>query len=324
MQNPYLDIARVRAALRTLELRPSRAMGQNFLADAAALQTIVDAAELSESDTVIEVGPGLGVLTWELVRRAGAVITVELDKRLADRLREEFAAANNLSIIQSDVLHTTPEELLKDEGRRLKTEGSTPNVADDNADAESSAPIHPSAFSLQPYKVVANLPYSITSPALRHFLEAPRKPTLMTVLVQREVAERIAAKPGDLSVLAHAVQLYAVPEVVAIVPPESFVPPPAVSSAVLRLRVRERPAVDVDNPEALMRVIKAGFLHARKQLGNALPSGLAAMGMRTEKERVLDALAAADVEPSRRAETVTLEEWAMVYRALGGNSRTVS
>jgi 16S rRNA (adenine1518-N6/adenine1519-N6)-dimethyltransferase len=323
MHNPYLDTGRIRAALRTLELRPSRAMGQNFLADPAALQTIVDAAELAPSDTVVEVGPGLGVLTWELVRRAGAVIAVELDKRLAERLREEFASATNLTIVQSDVLRVAPVELLNAERARLNAEARPTGNPPGASAAGAEAAIQPSAFSLQPYKVVANLPYAITSPALRHFLEARHKPTAMTVLVQREVAERIAAAPGDLSVLAHAVQLYAVPEVVALVLPESFVPPPAVSSAVLRLRVRERPAVDVDDPEALIRVIKAGFLHARKQLGNALPSGLAAMGMRTEKERVLDALASAGVEPSRRAETVTLEEWAAVYRGLGGGSGAV-
>ncbi|MEN9936653.1 MAG: hypothetical protein RLZZ387_3232 [Chloroflexota bacterium] len=308
MENPYLDIARVRAALRSLELRPSRGMGQNFLTDRAALDAIVAAGEIAPSDTVVEVGPGLGVLTWELVRRAGRVVAVELDKRLAERLGQEFAAAPNLTIVQSDVLRVTPGELLKAEG------GSGDDVA--SAPAGVTADVQPSAFGPQPYKVVANLPYAITSPVLRHFLEAAVKPVMMTVLVQREVAERIAAGPGDLSVLAHGVQLYAAPEVVARVPPESFVPAPAVESAVLRLRVRERPPVDVEDPEALMRVIKAGFLHARKQLGNALPSGLAAMGMRVEKERVLAALAAAGIEPTRRAETVTLAEWAGVYRVL--------
>lgn len=293
MPNPYLDISRVRAALRAMELRPSRGMGQNFLVDRDALETIVSAAELTPDDTALEVGPGLGVLTWELVRRAGRVVAVELDLRLAERLREEFAAQPNLTIVQSDALRVTPGDLL--------------------AAAAGSGEGLPSPVA---YKVVANLPYAITSPVLRHFLEAERKPSTITVLVQREVAERIAAGPGDLSVLAHAVQLYAAPEVVALVPPESFVPAPAVESAVLRLRVRERPAVDVPDPEALMRLVKAGFLHARKQLGNALPGGLAAMGMRAEKARVLAALAAAGVDPTRRAETVTIQEWADVYRVL--------
>jgi 16S rRNA (adenine1518-N6/adenine1519-N6)-dimethyltransferase len=281
--NPYLDSSRVRAALRAMELRPSREMGQNFLTDSAALAMIVGAAELSAGDTAVEVGPGLGVLTWELVRRAGRVVAVELDSRLAERLQSEFGELGNLTVVQGDILRLTPEDLLNHE---------------------------------QPYKVVANLPYAITSPALRHFLEAGHKPETMTVLVQKEVAERIAAGPGDLSVLAHAVQIYAEPRVVGVVRASSFVPTPAVDSAVLHLRVRERPAVDIDSPEALLRVVKAGFLHARKQLGNALPSGLAAMGMRREKAKVLSALASAGVEPIRRAETVTLAEWATVYRSL--------
>jgi 16S rRNA (adenine1518-N6/adenine1519-N6)-dimethyltransferase len=165
------------------------------------------------------------------------------------------------------------------------------------------------------YKVVANLPYAITSAALRHFLEAERKASLIVVLVQWEVAERIAAGPGDLSVLAHSVQIYAEPEILMRVPASSFVPAPAVDSAVLRLRMRPQPAVDVDI-DALMRLIKAGFLQARKKLSNALPSGLAAMGLRIAKDRAVAALESAGVDPNRRAETVTLEEWVRVYRAL--------
>ena len=295
MDNPYLNPSRVRAALRSLDLRPSRGMGQNFLADPDALETIVAAADLSPADTVVEVGPGLGVLTWELVRRAGAVAAVELDLRLADRLRQELAAVPNLAIVQGDILTLPPDAILE----------ALPDAA-----RAGQAPGAPR------YKVVANLPYAITSPVLRHFLEARLRPELMVVLVQWEVAQRIAARPGDLSVLAHAVQLYAEPEVVARIPAESFVPAPAVALAVLRLRVRERPPVDVDEPEALMRVIKAGFLHARKQLGNSLPGGLAAMGIPADKPRALAALAAAGITPTRRAETVTLEEWAAVYRSL--------
>jgi 16S rRNA (adenine1518-N6/adenine1519-N6)-dimethyltransferase len=134
--------------------------------------------------------------------------------------------------------------------------------------------------------------------------------------VQWEVAQRIAARQGDLSVLAHAIQLYAEPEVIARVPSESFYPAPAVDSAILRLRVRPHPAVDVDDIEQLMRVIKAGFLHARKTLANALPGGLASIGRPTTRPEALAALAAAGVDPQRRAETLTLAEWAAVYQAL--------
>jgi 16S rRNA (adenine1518-N6/adenine1519-N6)-dimethyltransferase len=304
MENPYITPARVRAALRALELRPTRGMGQNFLIDSDALATIVDAAELTSDTTVIEVGPGLGVLTWELLNHAGHVVAVELDRRLAARLAEEFPEHPKLSIVQSDVLNVTPEQILGDGGWGL---------GDGNKLSASQLPSpipHP-----PPYKVVANLPYAITSAALRHFLEAAHKPELMVVLVQWEVAERIAASPGDLSVLAHSVQIYAEPEILARVPASSFWPAPAVDSAVLRLRMRPKPAVDVDIT-ALLRLIKAGFLQARKKLSNALPTGLAAMGVRIDKLHAIAALEAAGVDPNRRAETVTLEEWVRVYQQI--------
>jgi 16S rRNA (adenine1518-N6/adenine1519-N6)-dimethyltransferase len=307
MVNPYLDPQRVRATLRALELRPTRGMGQNFLIDGRALDTIVGAAELSTVDTAVEVGPGLGVLTWELVRRAGITIAVELDKRLAARLQDEFPDAS-LRIVQADVLRVPPREIVAAaaQGRTSNDEGQP--VAGNGA--LSLAPGFPS------YKLVANLPYAITAPVLRHFLEADAPPELSVVLVQWEVAERICAKPGDLSVLAHSVQIYAEPEIVARVPAASFHPAPAVDSAVLRMRRRQGPAVEVDSIDRLFRVIKGGFLQPRKQLGNALPGGLAALGIKLSREQALGALQAAGVEPVRRAETVSLAEWAAVYRAL--------
>jgi 16S rRNA (adenine1518-N6/adenine1519-N6)-dimethyltransferase len=314
MENPYITPARVRAALRALDLRPTRGMGQNFLVDPSALGTIVAAAELAPGDTVLEVGPGLGVLTWELIGRAGRVVAVELDRRLAARLREEFAHAPNLEVVQADILNVTPQTLLENRDWGLEVDTSIL--------ANPQSPI--SNLQSPSYKVVANLPYAITSAALRHFLEAGHKPELLVVLVQWEVAQRITARPGDLSVLAHSVQIYAEPEVVARVPAGSFVPAPAVDSAVLRLRVRVRPAVEVADISQLMRVIKAGFLQARKKLSNALPSGLASMGMRVEKERAVAALEAAGVDPGRRAETLTLEEWAAVYQKLREGSEQKS
>ena len=307
MENPYISPSRVRAALRSLELRPTRGMGQNFLTDPDALGAIVAAAELTRADTVVEIGPGLGVLTWELLQRAGRVVAVELDRRLADRLRQEFVDHPKLTIVQGDILNLDPEQILGDGGWGVEDGASIPN-------SYSPSPIpHPPS-----YKVVANLPYAITSAALRHFLEAAHKPDLMVVLVQWEVAERIAAGPGDLSVLAHSVQIYAEPEILARVPASSFWPAPAVDSAVLRLRVRPQPAVEVEI-RPLLRLIKAGFLQARKKLSNALPTGLAAMGVRVDKQHAVAALDAAGVDPNRRAETVTLEEWVRVYQALAAS-----
>jgi len=280
--NPYLDPGRVRAALTALGIRPSRELGQNFLIDGEALGEIVRAAELTSSNTVVEVGPGLGVLTYELVREAGRVVAIEFDRRMAMRLKDELGATN-LDVVEGDVLRVAPETLF-DVGT--------------------------------PYKVVANLPYQITSAILRHFLEARQAPDLMVVMVQWEVAERIVALPPDMSVLAHSVQIYAEPEIVTRVPAASFIPPPQVDSAVLRLRRRDALLVDVGDVNALFRVVKAGFLHARKKLGNSLPNGLAAMGIGVGKERAIAALERCGVDPSRRAETLTLAEWAAVYREL--------
>ncbi|MFM7678595.1 MAG: 16S rRNA (adenine(1518)-N(6)/adenine(1519)-N(6))-dimethyltransferase RsmA, partial [Roseiflexaceae bacterium] len=214
-----LDIGRVRSALRALDVRPTRAMGQNFLVDSQALAHIVAAGEVDTTPCVVEVGPGLGVLTWELVQRAVHVVAVELDKRLIARLHDEFRDASNLTLVNQDILRTDMVALT---GHR-------------------------------PYHVVANLPYAITSPVLRHFLEAPHPPEVMVVLVQREVAQRICAEPGDMSVLAHAMQIRAMPDIVTIVPPESFVPAPAVHSAVLRLRRRPTPLVAPHEEAAVMR-----------------------------------------------------------------------
>lgn len=289
MTNPYLLSERIRAALRGLDVHPTRGMGQNFLRDPEALANIVEAANLSPDDVVVEVGPGLGVLTWELIQRVRHVVVVELDKRLAARLRDEFASASNLTIIQSDILRIKPSEILAS----LAQDGQLP-----------------------PYKVVANLPYAITSPVLRHFLEGDWKPRSMVLLVQREVAQRICAKAGSLSVLAHSVQVYGDPEIVATVPPTSFIPAPAVTSAVLRITLYPQPSVDVDNIDAFFRIIKAGFLQTRKKLSNAPPTGLAAMGQPVERDAIVQALESVGISPDRRAETLTLDEWAKLYRVL--------
>lgn len=284
MTNPYITPGRVRAALNALDLRPSRELGQNFLVDPQALEAIVAAAELSADDVVLEVGPGLGVLTYELVRHAGRVVAIELDKRLAARLADEFAATPQLEIVQADVMRVQPAALLGAAAAR--------------------------------YKVVANLPYQITSGVIRYFLEIVPPPELLVIMVQREVAQRIVARPPEMSVLAHSVQFYAEAEIVAHVPAAAFVPAPKVDSAVLRLRRRPAPAVAVDDVDAFFRTIKAGFLQARKKLANALPHGLAGMGIRLDKEATLAILAAAGIDPARRAETLTLDEWSRVHHEL--------
>jgi 16S rRNA (adenine1518-N6/adenine1519-N6)-dimethyltransferase len=303
MENPYLHPSRIKSALRALELRPTRGMGQNFLVDAHALQQIVAAAELSPNDTVLEIGPGLGVLTWELLNHAGRVVTVELDRRLSARLQEELGNNPRLAIVQSDILRISPAQALQALDRR-------------HAETRAEATPTDTPITSQPYKVVANLPYAITSAVLRHLLEAEPQPSMIVVLVQWEVAARITAKPGDLSILAHSVQVYAEPTIIERVPAQSFHPAPAVDSAILKLRIRPQPLVERTEIDNVMRIIKAGFLQARKKLSNALPSGLASMGVKLPKEQIVAAMEAAGVNPERRAETVTFEEWLAIYRNL--------
>lgn len=282
--NPLL--AQTRKMLRRFGLRARKGLGQHFLISDKVLEAILAAAELDPADTVIEVGPGLGIMTRELAKRAGWVIAIELDNRLADILRKTLPY-DNIVILNEDVLGTDPKKLLQ--GR---------------------APRFPAA--LRSYKVVANLPYYITSPVLRHFLEASVKPDLMVVMVQKEVAEAIVAGPGKRSVLSISVQFYGRPSIVALVPAASFYPAPEVDSAVVRIDVYPRAPVNVDE-EGFFALVRAGFTAARKQVANSL-----AQGLKLPKPEVLTLLEKADIDPQRRAETFSLEEWATLWRVFSG------
>ncbi|MGD0779954.1 MAG: 16S rRNA (adenine(1518)-N(6)/adenine(1519)-N(6))-dimethyltransferase RsmA [Dehalococcoidales bacterium] len=277
-------LVQTKKLLRKYDIRTKKSLGQHFLVDDAVLEKILDAAVLTPDDTVIEVGPGLGLMTAELAKRAGWVIAIELDNRLAEILRETLPY-ENIIVLNEDVLGTDPATLLK-----------------------GSAPHFPP--QLRSYKVVANLPYYITSPVLRHFLEAPVKPSMMVVMVQKEVAKTIVAKAGDRSVLSIAVQFYGRPTIVAEVPAASFYPPPEVNSAVVKIDVYKKPLVPVDDVAGFFKLVRAGFTAARKQVANSLAQGLS-----LPKEEVLTLLSKAKIDPQRRAETFTLEEWAMLYKA---------
>lgn len=276
--------ARTKKLLRLYNIHTKKKLGQHFLVDDAVLEKILSAAELTQNDTVIEVGPGLGLMTQELAKRAGWVIAIELDNRLAALLQDNLQT-ENVVVLNEDVLGTEPAKLLK-----------------------GSAPHFPP--QLHSYKVVANLPYYITSPVLRHFLEAPIKPETMVVMVQKEVAETIAAKAGDRSVLSIAVQFYGKPSIVANVPAASFFPPPEVDSAIVKIDVYKKPPVAVSDVEGFFKLVRAGFTAARKQVANSL-----AKGLDLPKEEVLALLAKAKIDPQRRAETFTLEEWATLHNA---------
>ncbi|GAG33258.1 unnamed protein product, partial [marine sediment metagenome] len=215
-KSPDSLLAETRRLLRQSDLRARKGLGQHFLIDGGVLETIISAAELKPDDVILEVGPGLGILTRELAQKAGGVIAIELDDKLAALLKQTLAAFNNVTIINGDVLKIKPASLLEE--RKL-------------------SPV---------YKVVANLPYYITSPVLRHFLEAEAKPRMMIVMVQKEVAEAIAAEPGDMSLLSVSIQFYGEPRIISIVPAESFYPAPEVDSAILKIDIYPKPRVDVE------------------------------------------------------------------------------
>ncbi len=280
-------LAQTRKMLRRSGLRAKKGLGQHFLVDKEVLEAILAAAALTPTDTVIEVGPGLGILTVELAKRAGWVIAIELDNKLTAVLRKTLSPFDNVVILNEDVLGTDPKALLQER-----------------------APDFPE--TLRSYKLVANLPYYITSPLLRHFLEASVKPESMIVMVQKEVAEAIVAGPGQRSVLSISVQFYGKPGIVSYVPASSFYPPPEVDSAILKIEVYPRPAVDVDEI-GFFRLVRAGFSAPRKQVVNSLSQGLL-----LPRDEVLVLLGKAGIAPQRRAETFTLEEWAQLWRVFDG------
>jgi 16S rRNA (adenine1518-N6/adenine1519-N6)-dimethyltransferase len=260
-------------------LRPRKSLSQNFLTDPAALDTIVEAAELAPGDRVVEVGPGLGVLTRRLLSAGASVLAVEVDPRLAEYLRRELYGVERFELIEADALTIHQRD----------------------------------AFPGQPFKLVANIPYHITSPLLHAFLEGDRPPELTVLLVQAEVAERVAAPPGRMSYLSVFAQNVTDAEVVSRVPAEAFEPAPAVDSAVLRLRRREAPVVPVGEArDPFYRIVQAGFRQRRKQLHNGLTRELG-----LARERVDAALLACEIDSERRPQTLTVDEWACVADAVG-------
>ncbi len=281
-------MAQTRRRLRQFNIRARKGLGQHFLVDGEILKIITSAAELSPADTIIEVGPGLGILTEELARQAGRVIAVELDDRLAAALKQTLAQFSNVTIVNGDILHIDPLALLR---------GANFRSGEDF------------------YKVVANLPYYITSPVLRYFLEATVKPKTMVVMVQKEVAQAIVAEPGKRSLLSISVQLYGKPKIISYVPAQAFYPAPEVDSAVLRVDVYPQPAVAVEE-KGFFKLVKAGFSAPRKQIANSL-----AQGLKLPKTEVLAFLEAARISSQRRAETLTLEEWAELWRVLNQRER---
>lgn len=270
MTAPPLASLNAAALLKQYGLRADKSLGQNFLQDPQALARVAAAAEITDRDEVLEIGPGLGSLTRYLAASAHRVIAVELDARLLPALRAVLAPFDNVRIITGDILQTPPETLALPDG----------------------------------YLVVANIPYYITSAVIRRLLALPNRPRRMVLTMQKEVAQRICSLPGDHSLLALSVQVYGTPRIVTQIPAGAFYPVPNVDSAALRVDLHEQPLFDDQDTENFFRLAKAGFSQKRKTLRNAMAAGLG-----VDAARVESLLRAAGIDPQRRAETITLAEW---------------
>jgi 16S rRNA (adenine1518-N6/adenine1519-N6)-dimethyltransferase len=264
------------ALIRKYAIRPKKSLGQNFLIEPSGLRKVLSAAELQGDEQVLEIGAGLGSLTVLLAQNAREVIAIEIDQTLFPALQEAISQYKNVKTIHGDILDLDLTNLLNDE----------------------------------PFVVVANIPYYITSAIIRKLLEAQKRPTHMVLTIQKEVAERIIARDGKMSLLALSVQIYGKPELVATIPAGAFYPAPDVDSAVLKLSLYERALIEDANSDIFFKLATAGFSQKRKTLRNSLAAGL---GISTQKSEAL--LAKAQIQPTRRAETLNLQEWQQLLAA---------
>lgn len=258
------------ALLKRYHLHAHKGLGQNFLQDPLALEEIVSAAQIQPTDTVLEIGPGLGSLTRYLAVSSKEVIAVELDENLIPPLKAVLSPYQNVNVIHGDILKLSPKDLIEENN----------------------------------YLVVANIPYYITSAVIRHLLESESKPRRIVLTIQKEVAQRICAKPGDLSLLALSVQVYGMPRIAAQVSADAFFPVPNVDSAVLVIDIYPSPLIQEEMLDAFFKLTKAGFSQKRKTLRNSLSSGL-----HISPAEAAELLTRANIDPQRRAETVSIEEW---------------
>ena len=306
------------------KLKPNKLLGQNFLRDKNVLRQIIAAANLTKDDTVLEVGPGEGVLTEGLARQAGRVIAVEKDKSLAARLKEKFKDTENVEIVEGDILKLLPSVCHSRKGG---------NPVRDKLQQESRAWIpgqtrDDKSFFLIKYKVVANIPYYLTSHLIRLLLESNNPPQDIILMIQKEVAQRICACPPKMSLLAVSVQFYAQPKIIASVSKNSFWPKPKVDSAIIQITPHsishpersEGSLIDSSpefiphsdagaqndkiNNERFFSVLRAGFSHPRKQLLNNLSAGL-----KIPRDKINETLRAAGLKPNQRAETLSVADW---------------
>ncbi len=259
----------IKELLSKNEARPSKGLGQNFLIDKNILNKIIEAADIKPTDTILEIGPGMGTLTQELAKYAKKVVTIEKDKKMSVILEETLKDFKNVEIIYADALKEK--------------------------------------IDIQNYKVIANIPYYITSPIIRKFLESEYTPELIVLMIQKEVAKRICSKPPDMNLLAVSVQFYAKPEIVSYVSKNCFWPAPKIESAIIKIT----PAVQKENIEAdlFFEIAKAGFVQPRKQLVNNLTTLKSLNGVKLDKYNVTSWLSKNNLKPSQRAETLSIEDW---------------
>lgn len=282
------DIRTIKSLLTYYNVSAQKQLGQHFLIDKEALLELVASAELSEKDFVVEIGPGFGVLTFQLTERAGRVLAIETDKKILEILKGLGSTLANLEILPTSILKLDSAYLYNKylEWSRVRM-GETK------------------------YKLVSNLPYYITSSIIKLVLEGENKPEVISIMVQKEVAERITAQPGEMSILAVSVQVFGEADIVRIVPKKSFWPAPEVDSAILRIRPYGTPRYDIADMKRFFRVVKAGFGEKRKQLHNSLSGAL-----RIDDAEVVEILNNLEIDPKRRPQDLSLEEWVNLYKLL--------
>ncbi|HYF81476.1 MAG TPA: 16S rRNA (adenine(1518)-N(6)/adenine(1519)-N(6))-dimethyltransferase RsmA [Clostridia bacterium] len=269
-----------RDLIKKYDFKIAKKFGQNFLVDESILKSIIDCSELSKDDCVLEIGPGLGVMTQVLCEKAGKVLAVEIDRELIPILKVSLFGIDNVKVINEDILKLDLKSVLEEN------------------------------FGDSPVKVVANLPYYITTPIIMRLLEEKINFKSITVMVQKEVGERLAANPGgkDYGALTVAVQYRCIPNKILVVPPESFIPKPEVDSMVIRLDSRDKPPVDLKDEKMYFRVVKASFGQRRKTLLNALSAG----NLGKTKDELKELLERNGIDEKRRGETLSLEEFARI------------
>ncbi len=271
------NIYELRNFLYAHHIRPNKAFGQNFIVDHAILLRIVEAAEIQADDQVLELGAGTGVLTRELAKHARRVVAVELEREMVSLLVKTTRNYPNVELLERNLLYVDPTEV----------------------------------FGSEPYKLVANLPYYITAPTFRHFLESANAPRLFVVMVQHEVAQRIVAGPGDMSLLGVSIQFYGKPKIIEHVPARAFYPAPKVDSAILRIDVKDEVPLTPGQRDSFFRLVQAGFSQRRKQLHNSLTHGL-----HRKNVEVQAWLLGANIDSSRRAETLSIEDWLRLWHEM--------